>query len=191
MSRYWTPRNIGGSRSPEALIYGAVDGEGFEGIGFSVNAPAQKLALVSDAPADRRHADRRQRPTPFLCRHTFYGGRRKNVRRDAEGGGEFVDFWGSGLFFVVTAIVLLNFLDAWFTVYLLSWGGSEMNPLIDAVLKVGIGAFVFVKSIGIGICAGVLTLTSRYPIAKVGLGVVLAGYTLLLGWHIYLLNHLP
>lgn len=159
-------------------------------VAVSVSGSAND-AVFEGAAADRRGADRRQRPTPMLSRYTFFGGRRQASRRREERGSGFVDRWGSFLFAVVCAIAALNFLDAWFTIYLLSWGGSEMNPLIDAVIKMGVWPFVAVKSVGIGACVAILTITSRFPIARIGLGLVFVGYFVLILWHAYLLQLLP
>lgn len=141
---------------------------------------------------DRRIAAPRRRSGISLASlRTWVGGRRRSPRRAEDRLSAFVDQWGAGLFAMVTAIVTLNFLDAWFTIYLLSWGGTEMNPLIDAVLRMGVWPFIAVKSVGIGICVAVLTVTSSYRIAQIGIAVVLAGYGLLVAWHFYLLGMIP
>ena len=84
----------------------------------------------------------------------------------------------------------LNFLDAWFTVLFLSHGGTELNPFVDELLMLGTWPFILVKSLGIGICCVVLTLTRKFWMSRLGLGFVFTGYTLLLGWHLFLLTRL-
>jgi hypothetical protein len=127
----------------------------------------------------------------MLSRHSLYGGRRRRCRRRGEARGAFVDVHGHWLFLVVTAIVALNFLDAWFTVLFLSYGGEEVNPVIAWVLQFGTWPFLAAKSAGIGLCVGFLTLTKNFRVARFGLAAVLAGYFVLLGWHFHLLQHLP
>lgn len=165
-------------------------------VSYSLHVTAlasQPLVVPQDqdpASAPYRGPDRRRRPTPFLSRYTFFGGRRSQAGRRSEDEREvFVDVHGSWLFLVVVAIVALNFLDAFFTIYFLSHGGQELNPLVDAVLRVGIWPFVALKSVGIGICVAVLTVAKNFKTAKFGLGVVLGGYTVLLGWHLWLFAH--
>ncbi|MCA8943358.1 MAG: hypothetical protein KDB80_12415 [Planctomycetes bacterium] len=153
--------------------------------------PQPSIVLAEGARCRRSRVDRRRQPTPILSTYTFFGGRRRLVRRDEEDGRVFVDQWGAGLFLVVSCVAALNFLDAWFTILLLSFGGKEMNPFIDAVLQMGFWPFIFVKSLGIGTCVAILTLTSRFGIAKVGLGTVLMGYSMLLCWHLVLMERVP
>ena len=127
----------------------------------------------------------------MLSRYTFWGGRRRSSgRRSGEPRSCFVDEHGSVLFLVVVAIIALNFLDAWFTIYFLSHGGSELNPLVNWLLQGGTWPFILGKSLGIGICVGVLTITKNFRVARIGLGIVLGGYSLLLCWHLTLLLRL-
>ncbi len=134
--------------------------------------------------------DRRRRPTPALSRYTFFGGRRRaGGRRAHENDDAFVDVHGPGLFLVVLAVIALNFLDAWFTMFFLSIGGEELNPVMDAVIREGTLPFILAKSVGIGICVAVLTVAKNFRFARVGLAVVLVGYALLFGWHMWLYAH--
>lgn len=154
-----------------------------------VTAPAPQLVavLLEDSAAPYRGPDRRLRPTPLLSRYTFFGGRRQLAGRRAFDDREaFVDVHGSRLFLVVVAIVALNFLDAFFTIFFLSHGGTELNPLVDAVLRVGTWPFIALKSLGIGVCVAVLTVAKNFRFAKLGLAVILGGYSVLLGWHLWL-----
>lgn len=126
----------------------------------------------------------------MFCRHTFFGGRRRGGRRAEDAHGTFVDVHGHGLFAVVTGIVALNLLDAWFTLLFLSHGGRELNPVVDAILGWGSWPFVLFKTVGIGLCMTFLVLTKNFRAARIGIGIVLVGYLLLLGWHLYLLHWL-
>lgn len=123
----------------------------------------------------------------MLSRYTWFGGRRVAGRRDSD-AATFVDQHGSGLFAVVTLVLALNVLDAFFTVLFLTHGGTEMNPVVDQLLKFGTWPFVVVKSLGIGVCIAFLTVAKNFTAARFGLGFVLVGYTALLGWHCYLLT---
>ena len=136
-------------------------------------------------------ADRRQRPTPILSSYTWLSGRRRGARRTKEGGAQFVDTYGTGLFLVVTAIATLNILDAFFTILFLSHGGRELNPVVQMSLDSGVWWFIGLKSLGIGVCLGFLTLTKNFTSSRFGLLIVLLGYVLLLGWHTYLYVRLP
>jgi len=127
----------------------------------------------------------------MFSRHAFFGGRRQGSRRVIEQEGTFVDSYGSLLFLAVTGVAALNILDAFFTVLFLSWGGKEINPIIQMALDVGIWWFIVLKSLGIGVCLLFLTMTKNFFVSRVGLGIVCVGYSLLLGWHGYLYTMLP
>ena len=150
------------------------------------------VPAVCDVPAEswssRGDGDRRKRPTPMLSRYVIAGGRRRDVRREKEREGAFVDVHGHQMILMVLVIMLLNLLDAGFTLLFLSHGGQELNPFVQVVLDLGSHPWPFVlcKTAGIGILCAFLVLTKNFRPAMVGLWVVLIGYTALLGWHLYL-----
>lgn len=150
---------------------------------LATQAAPQVLAVAHE----RRATDRRHRPTPMFSRYTFFGGRRQNVRRTEEDQEVFVDRYGPGLMIAVLAVVLLNLADAFFTLLFLANGGQELNPLVDQVLAYGPQVFILFKTVGIGVCAAFLTITKNFRAARIGLWVVLVGYSLLLCWHLLLL----
>lgn len=146
----------------------------------------------SEIVAKRRgHADRRQTATPMLSRYAFFGGRRRGQRRGHEQDGSFVDTHGATLFLVVTGVAALNILDAFFTVLFLSYGGQEINPIVQVALDIGVWWFIVLKSLGIGLCLMFLTVTKNFLVSRIGLGIVFTGYAVLLGWHFYLWTLLP
>lgn len=128
----------------------------------------------------------------MFSRYTFFGGRRRTVRRVEERPGSFVDVHGPRIFFLVLAIVGLNLLDAWFTLLVLSHGGKELNPVVQSVLDLGghPWPFVVLKTMGIGFACAFLTVTKHFRSARIGLWLVFGGYGALLGWHLYLLSWL-
>ncbi len=139
------------------------------------------------APEDRRDSsDRRARPTPMLSRHALLGGRRQTSRREEERWGSFVDSHGYMLFLVVSLVLVMNVLDALFTVLFLSCGAEELNPLVAASLESGLWTFLTMKSLVIGVCVAFLTVTKNFRVSRVGLAVVFLAYSMLLGWHGYL-----
>lgn len=141
---------------------------------------------VELASSRRQGADRRTQPTPMLSRYTFFGGRRRGGRRDAESTNVFVDSYGQGIFLLATAIVLLNTLDAFFTLLFLGLGGEELNPVALALLNAGPMVFLTVKTVGIGLCSAYLVLVSKFRGVRWGIWSVLLIYAALLCWHLYL-----
>jgi hypothetical protein len=154
----------------------------------------REAAAENTNAGDSRHpgSDRRARPTPMLSRHAFFGGRRRAMRRADERDGAFVDVHGARLFVLIMAIVALNLLDAWFTLLFLAHGGRELNPLVQGVLDLASHPWPFLlfKTLGIGLACCFLTLTKNFRSARLGLWIVFAGYSVLLGWHFYLLSML-
>ncbi|MFY9342719.1 MAG: DUF5658 family protein [Planctomycetota bacterium] len=145
------------------------------------------------ATAERRQGpDRRARPTPMWSRYVLFGGRRRTIRRDHEHEGAFVDVHGPGTLMVVMAVLALNLADAWFTLLFLSHGGREVNPIVQQVLDLDSHPwpFLLLKTLGIGVACTFLTVTRHFRPARVGLWLVLVGYTLLLCWHLWLLQML-
>ena len=126
----------------------------------------------------------------MLSQFAWYDGRRTRGRRMLERANIYVDQHGPLLLLVVATLTALNFLDAYFTVLFLSYGGQELNPVVDVLLAYGPWPFVLLKSLGVGICVGFLTVTKNFLSARVGLGVLTVGYGTLLGWHFYLLAQL-
>lgn len=137
----------------------------------------------------RERCDRRHRATPMWSRFSVLGGRRRGGRRVGEQVNIYVDQHGPVLLTVVLWLTALNFLDAWFTVLLLSHGGQEMNPLVDAMLAVGVWPFLLAKSLGVGLCGAFLTLTKNFHASRAGLAVLVIGYSALLLWHLHLTGH--
>ena len=123
----------------------------------------------------------------MFSRYTFFGGRRMGTRRDGDDREIFVDRYSNRLYVAVLGVVLLNLLDAWFTLLFLAHGGVELNPFVDRILACGPEAFILFKTLGIGICVAFLTVTKNFKAARIGLAVVLGGYSLLLAWHLLLL----
>lgn len=127
--------------------------------------------------------DRRDRPTPMFSRYAWCGGRRVGPRRLDETEGSYVDIYGPGLFLTVTVIAMLNFLDAFFTVLYLSFGGRELNPIVQHSLDMGMPWFIALKSVGIGLCLVFLTMTKNTQFSRFGLAVIFTGYLALICWH--------
>ena len=134
----------------------------------------------------RRGPDRRRRPTPRLSRWSFWGGRRRAARRADEAAGSFVDVYEPGLLLLVLWTALLNLADTFFTIVHLQGGGVEFNPVAEQMLLAGRASFVVTKGLVIGLALLVLTIHKNYPVARLGLKVAAAAYTLLVVYHLAL-----
>jgi len=155
--------------------------------GVSVEAAIGTSSLPQDL---RSGKDRRRRATPVVSRYTFFGGRREADRRAVDGGETFVDRYPQTLFLIASGVLLLNMLDAYFTLLLLSHGGEELNPVADWLLYTGHWAFILTKTVGIGLCTMTLVMIHRFRGAKFGICLVGFLYLLLLGWHFLLMGRI-
>jgi len=157
-----------------------------------ISRPDTEGADAGDEERRYSGTDRRSRPTPMFSRYVLTGGRRRHIRRKEERAGAFVDVHGPLGLFIVAAVVALNLLDAYFTLLFLSHGGTELNPVVQWVLDSSWHPwpFILMKTFGIGIACVFLIMAKHFRPARFGLAFVLIGYTILLGWHLILLQRL-
>lgn len=102
---------------------------------------------------DRQHLpspERRNRPerrrTGFTSMfYALVSSRRRDPRRDDEPVAYYTDWYSVPLFLLAVGIVLLCVADAFFTLQLISLGGSELNPFMAYLLDKGLYFFVGIK----------------------------------------------
>ena len=133
-----------------------------------------------------RSGDRRQSPTSRLSRYTLTGGRRRDVRRDEEREGSFVDVYSFRLWCLLLWIAAMNIGDSYFTLVHLQAGGIELNPVAAKLLTYGRLEFVLVKSLLIGVALLVLAIHKNFALARVGIWISAGTYTLLVAYHLSL-----
>jgi hypothetical protein len=107
----------------------------------------------------------------------------------------YSDFYESWLFVLIISIVLLSVTDAVMTLKILSHGGTELNPVMEAILAQGPLAFFAVKygltCVGLIICVLHIRhqLLRLIPMRAVLL-LILAGYLVLVSYEISILLRL-
>lgn len=131
--------------------------------------------------------DRRRRPTPLLSRFTFRGGRRAQNRRREEQQFYYVDRIRKGLATALVAIFVFHVLDAVLTIRHLERGGSELNPLMDALLQIDNGLFLVVKLGLAGVGLFLLGLHQNFPHVRTAVTVLFGLFLALVGYHIVLI----
>jgi hypothetical protein len=133
---------------------------------------------------DRRSGvDRREAGTKVLSTYSLRGSRAAG-RRAGERHNFYVDRYHTRDMAMATAILVLNILDAWFTLVYLGKGGTEANPIAQYLMDQG--WFIFSKAIVVGFCVLFLTVHKTFRFVRPALFVLLAFYTGLLLYHIYL-----
>ncbi len=87
--------------------------------------------------------------------------------------------WGS------VAAVILSVLDAYLTLNVLGRGATEANPVMSAVLDLGGGAFVVLKTAVTAFGAAILFRVRHLLVARTGMLAVVAAYVGLMCYHVY------
>lgn len=154
--------------------------------GQDLPGAAQMAGAVGQEGLRPRGIDRRLEPTTRLSKWTFYGGRRRDVRRDEEREGSFVDRHGMRLFLLVLWVQAMNIGDSFFTLVHLQAGGIELNPVAKSLLETGRIGFVFSKTFLIGMALSVLVIHKNFFLARVGLWISASTYTALVLYHLSL-----
>jgi len=148
--------------------------------------PIPRAAEPAEGTSERRGPDRRMRRTPLLSRFVLRGGRRRDARRDEEREGSYVDLYPRSVVLILVWVVLMNAADSYFTLVHLQRGGTELNPIADALLRKGMIPFVAVKSLLVALALLVLCLHKNFRVARAGLWVAGGAYSLLVLYHLFL-----
>lgn len=169
-----------------ALRFCAARDDG-DGVTTLSESPSDRLGPKDAWPRGERRAgvDRRARPTKLLSWHLFRG-KRARGRRAGESSNIYVDRYRPGDLGLALSILVLNILDALFTLLYLAVGGLEANPIARGLLDLGTGWFVFTKAFVIALCVLFLTVHKTFRHVRPALWVLLAFYSALLLWHLWL-----
>lgn len=92
--------------------------------------------------------------------------RRMVGRRQADRRFALLDRFDSGMVTLAVVLMLLSVADSVFTLTLISRGGTEVNPIMNALLQHSVWAFTAVKMMLTGIPAIVLVATGNLLLFK-------------------------
>ena len=145
---------------------------------------------------NRSGKDRRTKSSVNI-RSLLFGGKRSKIRRQADTRRIFyVDQFSTELFAVVVSILLLGVIDALFTLWLLTRGAYEINPIMKYFLEIGPYTFFFFKYF-LTIASVICLLMFRNVVirgikitARSVLYFVLVFYMALVAWQIHLISDL-
>lgn len=143
---------------------------------------------ASDGLALRQN-DRRRRPTPMVSLHTFFGGRRRQARRVGEAEGAFVDLYSPRLAVLLLVFFTLTVFDSVATLFYLSKGGEELNPIAQWMIDQGNTEFVVIKGVLTGMCVLFVMLHKNFRYARCAIAVGFSFYFALAIYHIVLQVH--
>ncbi len=158
----------------------------------SLRRPKPSLRLAGDESASqhpaaeeaerRRSQDRRDAPTRYW--DSLFGfRRRKNGRRDGERENIYVDTYSRSDVGLTIGILVLNILDAFFTLRWLDMGGGEGNPLMEMLIRSNDMLFLLQKCVVVGLWLVILIVHKNFRIARLGLWGALILYTGILFYH--------
>jgi hypothetical protein len=140
----------------------------------------------------RRSIDRRSIRRPSL-KYLIFGGRRMSARRDADKNYFiFVDRYSPWLLMLIVLLIMLSLADAFFTLYLIEHGATEINPIMAYFLSMGPWSFIFSKYFLT--CSGILCLLVahnlyfkplRLNVKRVFPAFIII-FLLVIGWQVFL-----
>lgn len=124
-------------------------------------------ATDSDNIEQRHVPDRRtRRLKAVFC--SLYKTRRKTIRRgEAANQPYYTDYYESWVGLTVLAIACLSAADAFLTLQILAKGGTEVNPLMAALLDIGDGAFIMGKLAITVTCLFIALVHINFKVLKV------------------------
>ena len=146
------------------------------------------------------HTDSRRFAEPDRRRYTLttlwrgaVAPRRMAGRRTEDRRFPVLDRHDAGVVTLALLLVCLSITDAVFTLTLLSWGGSELNPFMASLLEIGVGPFAAVKMALTAVPAVLLVATANVRLfgrvrARSILGAMVGLYAGLICYELLLLS---
>jgi len=104
---------------------------------------------------ERRHYDLQ------TLKQSFSNPRRTNVRRSPDRKYPVIDRLDAGAVALGIALMILSVMDSFFTLTIISHGGSEVNPVMNVLLEKSIAAFIVAKMLMTAIPALLLVATAN------------------------------
>lgn len=130
---------------------------------------AKKPDCHPDEIKERRsHKDRRKNRFSSLFWFRPERRRRRVRRRTDKRRLYLLDYYKPILFYWVMLVLVLSLLDATLTLWLLSNGAEEINPVMDHILKYGPTAFVVTKYLFTALSLLIIVLLNYLWIQRLG-----------------------
>ena len=147
----------------------------------------------NESSKQRRGGDRRVNRWPSL-KHLLFGGRRVNIRREEDRKQiRFLDHYPATIFGPALLIIFLSVLDAFLTLFLLSHGAVEVNPVMNFCLAHGPIFFMVTKYLFTSIAVILLVVFNHTFLhyarinSRVIIPFVISIFSAVIFWEIYLI----
>jgi hypothetical protein len=114
----------------------------------------------------RSGKDRREKKLQGFSKYLFYGRREHSRRAEDKHRFSFFDRYSSKLFAAISAILILSLVDAYFTLYLIDRGASELNPVMAYFLNSGPVTFIIAKYILTSLSVVILLIIKYVVVAQ-------------------------
>lgn len=130
----------------------------------------------------RSYQDRRDGPTRGW--DSLFGfHRRRRGRRASERNNIYVDAYTRQDVALTIGVLVLNILDAFFTLRWLEMGGGEGNPLMEMLIHANDMLFLLQKCVVVGLWLLILVVHKNFRIARMGLWGAFVLYMGILFYH--------
>ena len=150
---------------------------------------------MSAPKVERRIKIERRRSVFHALWHGNFARRRHAPRRSTDRPAAATDWFHPQWLAIGIMVLLLSFADALLTLTLISHGASEVNPLMDPLVRGSGHSFAYWKIGLTAVGVVILTVLARLRIwgRTVGnvLYVALAGYVVLVIYELFLLRNIP
>ena len=137
--------------------------------------------------------DRRKARVSIFCSH-WLTGRRKTVRREPDRQKSYqIDTFGPKTLAAILIIITLSILDALFTLFLISQGATEVNPIMAYFLDMGPSVFIAAKYVLTAACLILILAIRNFYLfntkARVKILYVffMIPFVLVIKWELYLI----
>lgn len=84
---------------------------------------------------------------------------------------------------LIVLVIPFNTADALFTAFALNGGASEINPLVELILNLGLWWFLFYKLIVINLLIVFVALQRQHTLSVIGLKLITIAYFFITLWH--------
>jgi hypothetical protein len=136
----------------------------------------------------RTLSDRRKLPTPVFSRYTFYGGRRKKIRREEDKKRyRYVDVYSPWLLLILLSIILISCIDAYLTLLMIENKiVLEGNPVMAYYLDFGAITFFLVKYSFTALSVIILCILKNSFVSRVGLFAAMFIYFIVILYELHI-----
>ena len=128
----------------------------------------------------------------MFSKYSFYGGRRKDIRREEDKKRHrYVDIYSPGLFSILLSIVIVNCIDAYLTLLMIEKKVvTEANPVMAFYLEFGTLPFFAVKYSLTAIPIIILCILKNSFITRIGLFSAMVIYLVVVLYELHIVYRL-